>query len=82
MPAGARLNAFNRTHGMMSGLTVALAVIGVAALVRGQFDGWPRVDILYAATALVLAWLSWWRFYRFGKAYARDLLVQFIELPA
>jgi hypothetical protein len=78
----ARIDAFNRSYGMMIGLTVALLVLGILCCTHPLFDlSWPDRSRYIGALALALAALTLYRAYLFGKSYGRELLVQFLELP-
>lgn len=76
-----RIDAFNRTLGMMNGLTVALVLIALAFGIKAlcSAPAWQH-PALFAAVALVLAALTLYRFYIFGKLYGRELFVQFLAL--
>jgi hypothetical protein len=78
----ARIDAFNRSYGMMIGLTVALLVLGILCCTYHLFDlSWPDRARYVGALALALAALTLYRAYLFGKSYGRELMVQFLELP-
>jgi hypothetical protein len=71
-----RIDAYNRTYGLMRGLTAAFLMLAVW-LAATQ---WP--ELKYAGFALVAATLAWFRAWRFGRYYGRDLYVEFLNLPA
>jgi len=74
---GARVDAFNRTYGMMIGVGVAF-IIDAALLgfthtsVLGLMPPWPWV------IAIVAAIISFCRAHHFGRLYGRELFVQFL----
>lgn len=70
-----RIDAFNRTYGLMRGFAVALLALTVVFLVDPE-RRW------LAVAALVLALLAVLRFFLFGRDYARELFVQYLTLPA
>jgi hypothetical protein len=74
----ARVDAFNRTYGMMVGITVTIAIVAtwIQCLLIGPF--WPRVAPL-GALAFVVAAFTAFRAYVFGKLYARELFVNFLD---
>jgi hypothetical protein len=71
-----RLDAFNRTYGLMRGFAIALIVL---AIVFFTFDN-ARQYLGFGALALAI--LALIRFYLFGKIYGRELFAQFLILPA
>jgi hypothetical protein len=73
----ARIDAFNRTMGMMIGLTIAFIVLAVVYLVMALSGGWHWF-LLFAAFAVVFAAATLHRFFAFGKHYGRELYVQFL----
>lgn len=77
-----RIDAFNRSYGMMIGLTVALFVLGIFCWAQCLF-GLPLTSKAeYAgALALTLSILTLGRAYVFAKSYGRELFVEFLELP-
>jgi|ERR1051326_607691 hypothetical protein len=70
-----RIDAFNRTYGLMRGIAVAFLILVVVYLVVDAARWW------LAVLALILAGLALLRFYLFGKDYARELFAQFLALP-
>lgn len=74
-----RVDAFNRTYGLMVGITIAMAVIAVIGLIASPAAG-PRA-LLVAVLAALIACFTAYRAYVFGKLYARELFVNFIDLP-
>lgn len=78
---GARVDSFNRTYGLLVGITVALIADALLlwathASVFGIEAPWPA---LIAGVAALLALL---RAYHFGRLYGRELFVQFLSVPA
>jgi hypothetical protein len=73
----ARVDAFNRTFGLMRGFVVALFAVGITFLVVDC-----RRLYGYAILAFILGLLALLRLYLFGRDYGRELFVQYVELPA
>jgi len=69
-----RVDAFNRTYGLMRGFVIALVIL---AIVFFTVDA--RLWLGLGAVALAI--LSLIRFYLFGRAYGRELFVQFLGSP-
>ena len=74
-----RVDAFNRTYGMMVGITIAMAVIAVIGLIASPAGGLRA--LLVVGLAVLIAGFTTYRAYIFGKLYARELFVNFIDLP-
>ncbi|QKS30676.1 MAG: hypothetical protein HT579_18180 [Candidatus Accumulibacter similis] len=72
---GSRIQTLNGNYGLNRGLVAALAVVLVMALIATPAD-WAVVGGLGVAIGLALA-----RMHRFGKHQARELFVQFLQLP-
>jgi hypothetical protein len=70
----ARVDAFNRTYGLMWGFTVALIILAATFFVVDPARQW------LAIVALVLAVLALVRSFLFGWDYGRELFVQFLAL--
>lgn len=71
-----RIDIFNGNYGLCRGLAASfLAVLFLIALRLG----FSRPDALVLAATGFL--LSGWRAHRFGVHYARELFVQFLQLP-
>ena len=69
-----RADAFNRTYGLMWGLTAAFFTL--AALVMGaNFQDWRAALICAILGIVALA-----RMHLFGKHYAREVFVQYLDL--
>jgi hypothetical protein len=78
---GGRINAFNRTYGMMIGLTVAILFVAVFLLKRIPFAGaGPLKAGVLCLLAFAIAGFMLHRAYVFGKLYARELFVSFLEV--
>lgn len=73
-----RVDAFNRTYGMMLGLTAVFA-FGAAVLARRYFGIGDSRTLYEAIGLLVLAGLTLARAYAFGKLYARELYVSYLD---
>jgi hypothetical protein len=69
-----RVDAFNRTYGLMRGFAIALVIL---AIIFFAVDA--RLQLGFGAVALAI--LAFMRFYLFGRAYGRELFVQFLGLP-
>jgi hypothetical protein len=70
-----RIDTFNGNYGLNRGLCVSLILVAIVALVKAP-SNWGTVVLL-----VVGAVLAAFRMHRFGKHYARELLVQFLQLP-
>lgn len=76
-----RVDVFNRTLGMMSGVTVALLLICLLFALKSWRAGvLLSQTTLWSALALIAAALTLHRFYAFGVYYARELFVEFLEV--
>lgn len=73
---GSRIQTLNGNYGLNRGLVAALVVVFVMALIATPAD-WAVLGGLGVAIGLALA-----RMHRFGKHQARELFVQFLQLPA
>lgn len=73
---GSRIQTLNGNYGLNRGLVAALVVVLVMALIATPAD-WAVLGGLGVAIGLALA-----RMHRFGKHQARELFVQFLQLPA
>lgn len=73
---GSRAQTLNGNYGLNRGLAAALLVVLVVALTAKPVD-WAVLGGLSVAIGLALA-----RMHRFGKHQARELFVQFLQLPA
>lgn len=73
---GSRIQTLNGNYGLNRGLVAALVVVLVVALIATPAD-WAVLGGLGVAIGLALA-----RMHRFGKHQARELFVQFLQLPA
>lgn len=69
-----RIEVFNRTYGLHRGIAVALSILGAFYWIVDD-NGW-RVGL----PILGLAVLVGVRFYLFGKAYARELLLEYLAI--
>jgi hypothetical protein len=77
----ARVDAFNRTLGMMNGVTVAFVVVGFLFAAKSYRAGvFSSETTLFSALAFIAAAFTLHRFYIFGILYARELFVQFLEI--
>lgn len=71
-----RIDIFNGNYGLCRGLAASFLVVVILIALR---FGYRRPDVLSLAAAAFL--LSGWRAHRFGVHYARELFVQFLQLP-
>ena len=71
-----RIDAFNGNYGLMRGIASGFLLIGIAAIYLHLH---PLLKILSAV--FVLQCLAVFRMRRFGLSYARELFVQFVQLP-
>lgn len=69
-----RIDSFNRTYGLMRGVTATLGALTVLALIVT----WPawKPPVLTAFAALIAGY----RMVRFGKRYGRELIVVYLRL--
>lgn len=70
-----RVDIFNGNYGLNRGLCVSLVFVAIVAFFKVPTN-WSAIGLL--GFGAVLAAL---RMHRFGKHYARELLVQFLQLP-
>lgn len=70
-----RVDIFNGNYGLNRGLCVSLVFVAIVAIFKVPTN-WSAIGLL--GFGAVLAAL---RMHRFGKHYARELLVQFLQLP-
>lgn len=73
----ARVDTFNGNYGLCRGLAASLVAVLFLIVLR---LGFSRPDAL-ALTAVGFL-LAGWRAHRFGVHYARELFVQFLQLPS
>jgi hypothetical protein len=69
-----RVDAFNRTYGLMKGLAAAFLAAAAWLFVS------DRDQALYWGLALALGLASLWRAYEFGIDYGREMMVEFLHL--
>lgn len=79
---GGRVNAFNRTYGMMVGITVATVILAVTIWEQGWFidNPWPNRAVLSSIAGTVAIFTAY-RAFIFGKLYARELFISYLNLP-
>lgn len=80
-----RLDAFNRTYGLMRGLTVAFLLLALIAAMHTNLpiEVGNAVNVSSSSISLFLFACGLGTFYRmihFGLTYARELFVQFLHL--
>ena len=71
-----RIDTFNGNYGLCRGLAASLLVVSLLTVLLFGFQ--QRTAILVTVSAFILCG---WRAHRFGKHYARELFVQFLQLP-
>lgn len=72
----ARIDSFNRTYGLMRGVSSAFTLLAVAALVM-FWPNWKSALLISVAAAL-----AGYRMVRFGKRYGRELVVEYLRVVA
>lgn len=72
----ARIDVFNGNYGLNRGIGAGLVVVLVIALIN-----WP-VDWTFAGGVTAALSLAIYRMHRFARHYAREVFVQFLQLPA
>jgi hypothetical protein len=72
-----RVDTFNGNYGMFRGFASALLFASILNIATHWPAGWPTSLVLGAAALLALI-----RMHRFGKHYARELFVQFLQLDS
>jgi hypothetical protein len=70
-----RIDIFNGNYGLNRGIASALLIASLFTITRGAVH-WSA-----ALAALVGAGVALYRMHRFAKHYARELFVQFLQLP-
>lgn len=70
-----RIDTFNGIYGLCRGVAAGLLVLLVTQLIS-NWKAW-KIEVLL----LILLSLAIYRMHRFGVRYARELFVQFLELP-
>lgn len=71
-----RIDVFNGNYGLNRGIGAGLLVVLVIAVIK-----WP-VDWTIAGGVTVAMALATYRMHRFARHYAREVFVQFLQLPA
>ena len=74
-----RIDAFNRTYGMMVGISVALVIIGLALWLKA-FSATHLMFIGLGLLAFLVLYFTVFRAAVFGKLYARELYVTFLDV--
>jgi len=82
-----RIDTFNGIYGLSRNMAGSFLILAGTALGYGfqhacqHFDGQLWVTALEVAGLLLCAGVMLYRMKRFGKNYARELFLQFLELP-
>lgn len=71
----ARIDIFNGNYGLNRGIGAGLLVVLAIALINRPVD-WPIVGGVAAALVSAI-----YRMHRFARHYARELFIQFLQLP-
>ena len=71
-----RVDVFNGNYGLNRGLAAALLAVAIVALVTQGWASWKAVLLLIGGGGVAS-----YRMHRFGVHYARELFVQFLQLP-
>lgn len=72
----ARIDSFNRTYGLMRGVTAALGLLAVMTLIVT----WPAWK--WALSVAIAALIAGYRMVRFGKHYGRELVIAYLRTVA
>ncbi len=70
-----RIDIFNGNYGLNRGLGSSLLAVAVVTLID-DYTKWP-----YAVGLAIASLAALYRMHRFGRHYARELFVQFLQLP-
>lgn len=70
-----RIDIFNSNYGLCRGMTAGMLLLAIMSVIKLGLDQWV-ISLLLLALAIIL----FFRMKRFGKHYARELFVQFIQL--
>ena len=71
-----RIDAFNRTYGLLRGIASAFFVLSVASLIAD----WPEWQP--AALTAIAALIAGYRMVRFGVRYGRELVIAYLRIRA
>jgi hypothetical protein len=71
-----RIDTFNATYGLSRGIAAAAVSLATLVLIEQGCLGLKTAALLFGAAAIAI-----YRMHRFGKHYARELFVQFLQLP-
>jgi len=71
-----RAHTFNGNYGLFRGITAASLVASIGVLLVRGWGAWPNSLVFLIAASLAL-----FRMHRFAVHYARETLVQFLNLP-
>jgi len=71
----ARVDTFNGNYGLNRGIASALLLVSILTIIQNPFF-WKISLMIFGGT-----WIALYRMHRFAKHYARELFVQFLQLP-
>lgn len=71
-----RIDIFNATYALSRGIAASLVSLAVLALLQFRWTGLKPSALLFAGVVIAI-----YRMHLFGKHYARELFVQFLQLP-
>jgi hypothetical protein len=82
----ARVDKFNGNYGLFRGLVLALAIDLLVVLYAGAWEHAPALgggrSVAFIAALLVFAiLLAAWQMKRYSAFYAKEVLVQFLQIP-
>lgn len=71
-----RIDIFNATYGLSRGIAAAAISLAALVLLEDRCQGVKGAALLFGAAAIAI-----YRMHLFGRHYARQLFVQFLQLP-
>lgn len=71
-----RIDIFNANYGLFRGIATAFTGLTLLLLIEHRLTYWKALLLLLTGIGMAL-----YRMHRFGKAYARELFVQFLQIP-
>lgn len=70
-----RIDTFNGNYGLCRGIAAAFSALAILALVSHPVAWWKPILLLLVGAAVAL-----YRMHRFGRYYAREIFVQYLQL--